>query len=146
MTTALTDLNLTIPVIAAPMSGGPTTVAMVIAAHRAERAGVSGTGYKTPESVQAELDAIREVSIPFGVNVFVPAPCPSNRNPTAGIIWKLQASGSMAAKTVTSRGEAMIAAAAGADASPWGLVGSACWISPPNLTRQPIRHNDPSHG
>lgn len=51
-------------------------MAMVIAAHRSGGLGFLATGYKTPESVQAELDAIREVSIPFGVNVFVPNPMP----------------------------------------------------------------------
>lgn len=51
-------------------------MAMVIAAHRAGGPGFLATGYKTPEAVQAELDAIREESLPFGVNVFVPNPTP----------------------------------------------------------------------
>ncbi|MBP3082232.1 NAD(P)H-dependent flavin oxidoreductase [Mycolicibacterium fortuitum] len=168
MTTALTGLNLTLPVIAAPMSGGPTTVAMVIAAHRAGGLGFLATGYKTPEAVQAELDALREESLPFGVNVFVPNPTPIQPEryrrystamqaeadrfgvtlpaepvdsddsfnakielllahpapvvsftfgiPPVDVIRKLQAAGSVVAQTVTCRGEAMIAAAAGADA------------------------------
>jgi nitronate monooxygenase len=76
MTTLFTDLGVTIPVIAAPMSGGPTTPAMVVAAHRAGGLGFLATGYKTPEAVEAELRAVHEASIPFGINVFAPNPVP----------------------------------------------------------------------
>ncbi len=76
MTSALADLGLTIPVIAAPMSGGPSTPAMVIAAQRAGGLGFLATGYKTPEAVNADLRAVREAEVPFGVNVFAPNPVP----------------------------------------------------------------------
>jgi nitronate monooxygenase len=73
---SLADLGLSIPVIAAPMSGGPTTPAMVIAAHSAGGLGFLATGYKTPEAVETELRAVRAAGIPFGVNVFAPNPVP----------------------------------------------------------------------
>lgn len=76
MTTLFADLGLTSPVIAAPMSGGPTTPAMVVAAHRAGGLGFLATGYKTPETVAAELQAVHSASIPFGINVFAPNPVP----------------------------------------------------------------------
>ncbi|MUM33214.1 nitronate monooxygenase [Mycolicibacterium sp. CBMA 361] len=76
MTSLFTDLSVTIPVIAAPMSGGPTTPAMVVAAHRAGGLGFLATGYKTPEAVEAELRTIRAAAIPFGINVFAPNPGP----------------------------------------------------------------------
>jgi nitronate monooxygenase len=76
MTSPLVDLGLTIPVIAAPMSGGPTTPAMVIAAQHAGGLGFLATGYKTPEAVDAELRIVRDAGIPFGVNVFAPNPVP----------------------------------------------------------------------
>ncbi len=76
MSSPLADLGLTIPVIAAPMSGGPTTPAMVIAAQRAGGLGFLATGYKTPEAVDADLRAVREAGISFGVNVFAPNPVP----------------------------------------------------------------------
>ncbi|HEY5839855.1 MAG TPA: nitronate monooxygenase, partial [Mycobacterium sp.] len=64
------------PVIAAPMAGGATTPAMVIAAARAGSMGFLGAGYKAPESLRAEISAVRDASIPFGVNVFAPNPVP----------------------------------------------------------------------
>ena len=76
MTSPLTNLGLSIPVIAAPMAGGATTPAMVIAAARAGGIGFLGAGYKTPESLRAEISAVRDASIPFGVNVFAPNPVP----------------------------------------------------------------------
>lgn len=76
MTSPLTDLGLTIPVTAAPMAGGATTPAMVIAAARAGGVGLLAAGYKTPDSLQAEIAAVRAVSIPFGVNIFAPNPVP----------------------------------------------------------------------
>ena len=65
-----------IPVIAAPMAGGPTTPAMVVAAHAAGGLGFLATGYKTPDAVAAELRTLRDAGIPFGVNVFAPNSIP----------------------------------------------------------------------
>jgi len=76
MTSPLTNLGLSIPVIAAPMAGGGTTPAMVIAAARAGSIGFLPAGYKTPESLQTDISAVRHASIPFGVNVFAPNPVP----------------------------------------------------------------------
>jgi nitronate monooxygenase len=76
MTSPLSDLGLTIPVLAAPMAGGPTTPAMVIAASQAGGLGLLAAGYKTPEAIQAEIAAVRAASIPFGVNVFAPNAVP----------------------------------------------------------------------
>jgi NAD(P)H-dependent flavin oxidoreductase YrpB (nitropropane dioxygenase family) len=76
MTSPLSNLGLNIPVIAAPMAGGATTPAMVIAAAHAGGLGLLAAGYKTPESLQAQISAVQNESIPFGVNVFVPNPVP----------------------------------------------------------------------
>ncbi|MGV0722643.1 nitronate monooxygenase [Mycolicibacterium elephantis] len=76
MTSPLTDLGLTIPVIAAPMSGGPTTPAMVVSAARAGGLGFVAAGYKTPEALAAEISAVRAAAVPFGVNLFAPNPVP----------------------------------------------------------------------
>ncbi|MDH6198312.1 nitronate monooxygenase [Mycobacterium frederiksbergense] len=76
MNSPLADLGLRIPIIAAPMAGGPTTPAMVIAAHHAGGLGFLAAGYKTPDAVEAELRAVRAAGIPFGVNVFAPNPVP----------------------------------------------------------------------
>lgn len=76
MSSPITDLGLRIPVMTAPMAGGPTTSAMVIAAHSAGSFGFLAAGYKTPEAVEAELRTMRQAGIPFGVNLFAPNPLP----------------------------------------------------------------------
>lgn len=72
----LAGLGLSIPLIAAPMAGGATTPAMVIAAARAGGLGFLAAGYKSAQKLESEIAAVREASIPFGVNVFVPNPVP----------------------------------------------------------------------
>jgi NAD(P)H-dependent flavin oxidoreductase YrpB (nitropropane dioxygenase family) len=73
---ALTNLGVRLPVTAAPMAGGATTTAMVIAASRAGSLGLLAAGYKTPEALGNEITAVRQASIPFGVNLFAPNPVP----------------------------------------------------------------------
>ncbi|WP_395311677.1 nitronate monooxygenase [Mycobacterium sp. AMU20-3851] len=73
---ALTGLGLSLPVLAAPMAGGATTPAMVIGAAQAGAMGFLAAGYKTPQGLGTEIGTVREASIPFGVNVFVPNPVP----------------------------------------------------------------------
>lgn len=69
-------LGLDIPLVAAPMAGGATTAAMVIAAAEAGGLGFLAAGYKTPQVLLAEIAAVRKASIPFGVNIFAPNPVP----------------------------------------------------------------------
>jgi nitronate monooxygenase len=76
MTSPLTDLGITLPVLAAPMAGGATTPAMVLAAARSGSLGLLAAGYKSVDSLQADVAAVQSESIPFGVNVFAPNPVP----------------------------------------------------------------------
>ncbi len=76
MTSLLTNLGLDIPVIAAPMAGGATTPAMVIAAADAGGVGFVPAGYNAGDAQQADITAVRQASVPFGVNVFAPNPVP----------------------------------------------------------------------
>lgn len=76
MTTPLDNLGVRLPVLAAPMAGGATTTAMVIAAAGAGSMGLLAAGYKTREALHAEVIAVRAASVPFGVNVFAPNPVP----------------------------------------------------------------------
>jgi nitronate monooxygenase len=76
MVAPFTDLDVTLPVLAAPMAGGPTVPAMVVAAGRAGSLGFLAAGYKTPEAVADEVAAVRVTGVPFGVNVFAPNPVP----------------------------------------------------------------------
>ncbi len=72
----LAQFGMSIPLVAAPMSGGPTTPAMVSAAARAGALGILAAGYKTVQGIEAEIKAVRAESIPFGVNLFAPNPVP----------------------------------------------------------------------
>jgi nitronate monooxygenase len=76
MHSALSDLGLTIPILAAPMAGGSTTPAMVIAAARAGGLGFVAAGYKSPQALAGQLAEVRAETVPFGVNVFAPNPVP----------------------------------------------------------------------
>ena len=72
----LAQFGMSIPLIAAPMAGGPTTPAMVSAATRAGGLGMLAAGYKTVEAVEAEIKSVRGEGIPFGINLFAPNPVP----------------------------------------------------------------------
>jgi nitronate monooxygenase len=72
----LTRLGITVPVLAAPMAGGPTTPAMAIAASRAGSLGILAAGYKTASAIDEQIKQVRAEAIPFGVNVFAPNPLP----------------------------------------------------------------------
>lgn len=57
-----------LPLVAAPMAGGPTTTALVRAADEAGAFGFLAAGYLTPETLAAQLDELSGVD--FGVNLF----------------------------------------------------------------------------
>jgi NAD(P)H-dependent flavin oxidoreductase YrpB (nitropropane dioxygenase family) len=70
----LADLRVTLPVLAAPMSGGPGTPALVSAAAGIGSLGFVSGGYKTPAALAAEIAAVSGTA--FGVNLFAPNPLP----------------------------------------------------------------------
>lgn len=62
-----------LPLVAAPMAGGPTTVALAAAVAGAGGFPFLAAGYKSPEQMAGEIAALRGVGAPFGVNLFVPS-------------------------------------------------------------------------
>lgn len=67
--------DLAVPVIAAPMAGGPSTVALVGAVSESGGLGFLAAGYKSPDAVADEVAAVRgATSAPFGMNLFVVDP------------------------------------------------------------------------
>ncbi len=74
----LTDLGITLPVLAAPMAGGPTTPELVIAAGRTGAMGFLAGGYKTPQALADQIATVRAEDVPFGVNLFAPNPLPAS--------------------------------------------------------------------
>lgn len=76
--TPLTELlNLSVPVIQAPMAGGGDTADLVSAVSNAGAFGSIGAAYLTPEGILERSRAIRaKTSRPFGINLFAPLPSP----------------------------------------------------------------------
>jgi nitronate monooxygenase len=65
--------TLEVPLVAAPMGGGPSTPELVAAVSAAGGLGFLATGYRTPAAVADEIAALRRLTAaPFGVNVFLP--------------------------------------------------------------------------
>jgi nitronate monooxygenase len=66
-------LNLAVPLIQAPMAGGPTSPALVAAVSEAGALGSFGSGYLQPEALLAQVQALRELTRrPFAINLFLP--------------------------------------------------------------------------
>jgi nitronate monooxygenase len=71
MSFSLDDLQL--PIVQAPLAGGPSTPALAAAVANAGGLGFLASGYKTADVLRADVGAYRELSDrPFGVNVFAP--------------------------------------------------------------------------
>jgi nitronate monooxygenase len=67
------DGSLDVPIVGAPMSGGPATPALVVAVSEAGGLGFLAAGYKTAQEVEEEIAAVRSATArPFGVNLFYP--------------------------------------------------------------------------
>ncbi|MGH2887374.1 MAG: NAD(P)H-dependent flavin oxidoreductase [Solirubrobacteraceae bacterium] len=67
--------TLELPVVQAPMAGGPSTPELAIAVCEAGGLGFLAAGYKRADALRDEIRSVREsTQAPFGVNVFVPAP------------------------------------------------------------------------
>ena len=73
-------IDLDLPVVQAPMAGGPSTPSLAAAVSNVGGLGFLAAGYKTPDAVLADISATRELTPrPFGVNLFGP----SGEPPTA---------------------------------------------------------------
>lgn len=75
---ALMDrLGLRVPVIQAPMAGGPSTPELAAAVSEAGGLGSLGAAYLTPGQIGAAGEAVRALTArPFGINLFIPGPLP----------------------------------------------------------------------
>ncbi len=76
MAGVLERFGVRLPVFAAPMAGGPTTPAVVIAAARAGGLGFLAGGYKSTADLQSQVAEVRAATPVFGVNLFAPNPVP----------------------------------------------------------------------
>ena len=74
-TEAVERLGISLPIVAAPMGGGPSTPALVAAVSDAGGLGSLAGGYLSPERLRSDIAAVRELTDkPFAVNLFVPSP------------------------------------------------------------------------
>lgn len=65
--------GLELPIVGAPMAGGPSTPELVAAVSGAGGLGFLGAGYKPVDAVVRDVAAVRALTgAPFGVNVFTP--------------------------------------------------------------------------
>ncbi|MFB4301291.1 nitronate monooxygenase [Actinomadura sp. NTSP31] len=63
-----------LPIVQAPMAGGPSTPELAAAVSDAGGLGFLGAGYKTAGAMRADIDRTRALtSRPFGVNLFMPS-------------------------------------------------------------------------
>ena len=69
-----------LPVLAAPMAGGPSTPRLVAAAVEAGSYGFLPAGYRSAAQLAEDLAAVREHTDDFGVNLFVPDDAPFDRD------------------------------------------------------------------
>ena len=72
----LDRLGVTLPVLAAPMAGGPTTPALVLAAAETGSLGFLAAGYQQPEAFADQVASVAAETDGYGVNLFAPHPVP----------------------------------------------------------------------
>src|SRR3954447_9556978 len=72
----LARLGVTIPAVAAPRPGGPSTPELIGAAARAGGLGFLAGGYLTAPALDAQITATRRLTGTFGVNLFAPNAVP----------------------------------------------------------------------
>jgi NAD(P)H-dependent flavin oxidoreductase YrpB (nitropropane dioxygenase family) len=68
-----TLLGSRLPIVAAPMAGGPTTLALARAVAAAGGFPFLAAGYKSVDAVADDIGQAERLTVPFGVNVFVPS-------------------------------------------------------------------------
>jgi nitronate monooxygenase len=74
-TEAVRQLGIRLPIVGAPMGGGPSSPALVAAVSEAGGLGSLAGGYSSPDKLRADIAAVRAATDkPFAVNLFVPTP------------------------------------------------------------------------
>src|ERR1043166_7595441 len=69
-----TQFELTIPVVLAPMGGGPSTPELAAAVSNAGGLGSLAAAYSSPERIQRDIALVRSLTKrPFAVNLFSPS-------------------------------------------------------------------------
>jgi nitronate monooxygenase len=75
---------LALPIVQAPLAGGPSTPALAATVSTAGGLGFLAAGYKTADAVGEDIETVRAATeAPFGVNVFVPGAEPADAEAVA---------------------------------------------------------------
>src|SRR5207237_7046840 len=83
-------LNLTHPIIPAPMAGGGDTPRLVAAVCEAGALGSIGAAYLTPQQIADAGKAVRSLTLrAFGVNLFAPLPLPERPREAARLLERV---------------------------------------------------------
>ncbi|HST84969.1 MAG TPA: nitronate monooxygenase [Kineosporiaceae bacterium] len=90
MKSPFSNLGVTLPVLAAPMAGGPSTPNLVAAAARVGGLGFVPGGYVSTADLAERIDQTRSQTDAFGVNLFVPQPLPIEAAAFRDYAWMLQ--------------------------------------------------------
>jgi nitronate monooxygenase len=70
--------DLELPIVLAPLAGGPATVELAVAVSEAGGLGFLAAGYLTASAMREQLERFRASSArPFGVNLFAPPSVPA---------------------------------------------------------------------
>ena len=86
--------ELDVPIVQAPMAGGPSTPALAAAVSEAGGLGFVAAGYKSPDAFADDLAATRELtSRPFGANLFAPPSSAAAPDVVAAYVDELRAAG-----------------------------------------------------
>jgi nitronate monooxygenase len=81
-----------VPIVQAPMAGGPSTPELAAAVSRAGGLGFLAAGYLTAERLAQDIDALGALTgAPFGVNVFAPAGEPADATTVSAYAQRLAA-------------------------------------------------------
>ncbi|HEX7292350.1 MAG TPA: nitronate monooxygenase [Conexibacter sp.] len=76
--------TLALPIVQAPLAGGPSTPALAAAVSRAGGLGFLAAGYKTADQLAEDVTAVRaQTDRPFGVNLFAPPRAAADRDHVA---------------------------------------------------------------
>ncbi len=83
--------TLEIPIVLAPLAGGPATVDLAVAVSDAGGLGFLAAGYRSATDMVEQVRAFRVCSkMPFGVNVFTPPASPTEPAVYAGYVERLR--------------------------------------------------------
>jgi nitronate monooxygenase len=83
--------QLAVPIVQAPLAGGPSTPALAAAVSGAGALGFVAGGYRTADALREDIASTRAATErPFGVNLFVPGAGPADATAVAAYAERLQ--------------------------------------------------------